>query len=166
MKHFFLTIYFYAPSYPPFDFFLFLFLFNAKRHSKAKNFKSLRNPPFLQGHWWLLCYSVFLPYTSTFDAQSQERKQTREKLVKKKRKKEKSYWRFTVSLCFFFFENIYSYSGMRRIRWFLRVLLKESVIYLFILFCFSLNLITPFSPLYSFLLLMKVKKEVLFCLLF
>lgn len=87
MKHFFLTIYFYAPSYPPFDFFLFLFLFNAKRHSKAKNFKSLRNPPFFTRA--LVAAVLFgLPSIHFNIRRAESRKKTnREKLVKKKERK-------------------------------------------------------------------------------
>jgi hypothetical protein len=48
MKHFFLTIYFYAPSHPPFNFFFFQLLFNAKRHSKAKTLK-VSETPFTRG---------------------------------------------------------------------------------------------------------------------
>lgn len=163
MKHFFfLTIYFYAPSYPPFDFFSSLLLFNAKRHFKSKQLEKFTKPPFYKGIGGCVIWSSF-PHNFNIrraEPRKKKHKQTREKTRLEKGERE-SYWRFAVSLCFF--ENIYSYSGVRRIRWFCEYSSRSR---LFIYsFYFSLTWLPPFSPLYSFLWLMKVKNGVfiLFC---
>lgn len=93
MKHFFLTIHFYAPSYPPFDF---LFLFNAKRHSKAKKLKSSRNP--FTGTLVALCYLVFP--SIHFNIRRSESKKKQKTKSRGKAPLKKNLLAFTVSLCF------------------------------------------------------------------
>lgn len=98
MKPFFLTIRFYAPSYPPFDFYFYSTPDVIQKEETLKLGKPLARD--------IGAVLFDLSYTSTFDAQSQEKKknQKRENLLKKKKREEKkTLLAFTVSLCF---ENI------------------------------------------------------------
>jgi len=67
-----------------------LLLFNARRHYKGRNLKLKKT---LTGT--LVAVLFDLPYTSTFDAQSQEKNQTEKKKTPRKKnpRKKKSYWR-------------------------------------------------------------------------